>query len=196
MGRPLFSERYGVNSTSRVEPEPVTSCPSKWSIHARFDPDSDEFFEGAVFEAFTDKDGGEAVIVQPDTATLPVPVPVAPAVDSAIQEDATEESDPVQNDLNFERDFLQWFNPEEYALRHPAPPTTPPSNQAHLPVVSPSPPGTVTPRIYMWPTRVHVPASPSSPTARQTHPGAHLLANSAARQSLARLPTRRRVQNV
>lgn len=53
MGRALFSanERYGLAPAIRVELEPV--CPyDKWSDYNRFDPDADEFFEGAVFEAF------------------------------------------------------------------------------------------------------------------------------------------------
>ncbi|KAJ7091461.1 hypothetical protein B0H15DRAFT_237666 [Mycena belliarum] len=55
MGRALYSERYGFQAVAiRVEPE-VIPCPSKWSIYNRFDPDSDEFFATAEYEAFMDQ---------------------------------------------------------------------------------------------------------------------------------------------
>ncbi|KAJ6498310.1 hypothetical protein DFH09DRAFT_1376125 [Mycena vulgaris] len=80
------------------------------------------------------------------------------------------------------------------SLSEPASPRTPPPVHAHLQLLTPSPAPTVTPRIYMWgaggPTRTHAPASPGSPSVRHTH-SAGPLTNPSARQSLARLPTRR-----
>ncbi|KAJ7654501.1 hypothetical protein DFH06DRAFT_516044 [Mycena polygramma] len=56
MGRALFSETYGFKAPAiRVAaPEPVCPEPGKWSISNPFDPDSDEFFDGAEYEAFMD----------------------------------------------------------------------------------------------------------------------------------------------
>lgn len=55
MGRPLFSASY---STPAVRTEPEKAPPSihfeKWTHWNSFDPDSDEFFERAVYEAFLD----------------------------------------------------------------------------------------------------------------------------------------------
>ncbi|KAF7356471.1 putative proline-rich protein [Mycena venus] len=55
MGRALFSEKYGSKAPAiRVQPESVTPDPARWSISNPFDPDSDEFFQGAEYEAFMD----------------------------------------------------------------------------------------------------------------------------------------------
>ncbi|EGO22463.1 hypothetical protein SERLADRAFT_395723, partial [Serpula lacrymans var. lacrymans S7.9] len=52
MGRPLFSKLYQVTPAVR-EPEPP--CPhEKWSYLNNFDPDADEFFENAEYEAFVE----------------------------------------------------------------------------------------------------------------------------------------------
>ncbi|KAJ7281375.1 hypothetical protein C8J57DRAFT_1297417 [Mycena rebaudengoi] len=57
MGRALFSETHGSKALAiRVEPEPVVCPYDKWSIVNRFDPDSDEFFLNAEYEAFLDKE--------------------------------------------------------------------------------------------------------------------------------------------
>jgi len=56
MGRPLFSASYSTPAV-RTEPE-ITAPPSihfeKWAHWNAFDPDSDEFFDSAVYEAFLD----------------------------------------------------------------------------------------------------------------------------------------------
>lgn len=56
MGRSLFSARYNAAPAVRTEPERVPDHCEKWSVWNKFDPDSDEFFENAVDEAFTDLD--------------------------------------------------------------------------------------------------------------------------------------------
>lgn len=48
MGRALFSQIYAP-PTVRTEPEPTIE---KWGVWNKFDPDSDEFFNNAEFEAF------------------------------------------------------------------------------------------------------------------------------------------------
>ncbi|KAJ7446805.1 hypothetical protein FB451DRAFT_1291524 [Mycena latifolia] len=83
MGRALYSETYGVNAPKiRVERE-VVPCPSKWSIYNRFDPDSDEFFEGAEYEAFMDQ-------VPPDVDVEPLP---ATATDSGSGSSESDDSE-------------------------------------------------------------------------------------------------------
>ncbi|KAF8892215.1 hypothetical protein BD779DRAFT_1468520 [Infundibulicybe gibba] len=53
MGRALFSQTYS-SPAVRTEPEPgLVSC-EKWSRCNPFDPDSDEFFNDAEYEAFVD----------------------------------------------------------------------------------------------------------------------------------------------
>lgn len=55
MGRPIFSHTYAAASPAvRTEPEPKVDTCEKWSVWNRFDPDSDEFFENAEYEAFID----------------------------------------------------------------------------------------------------------------------------------------------
>ena len=55
MGRALFSLTYAAPDPAvRTEPEPEVEPYSRWSIWNRFDPDSDEFFQDAEYEAFID----------------------------------------------------------------------------------------------------------------------------------------------
>ena len=71
MGRTLFSMVPAV----RVEPEPTVDLCEKWSMRNRFDPDSDEFFQDAEYEAFIDpiqyqREQEElATVAQADVAT-------------------------------------------------------------------------------------------------------------------------------
>ncbi|KAJ6619895.1 hypothetical protein B0H10DRAFT_2216451 [Mycena sp. CBHHK59/15] len=68
----------------------------------------------------------------------------------------------------------------------PASPSTPPPHPHQFELLTPSPAPPVTPHIYTWGSgRLHAPAIPTSP-----------LPNSGARQSLVRIPARRRVQNI
>lgn len=55
MGRALYSQTYRSTPAVRTEPEPVvdTIC-QRWSAWNKFDPDSDEFFVDAEYEAFVD----------------------------------------------------------------------------------------------------------------------------------------------
>ncbi|KAJ7504269.1 hypothetical protein B0H11DRAFT_1981445 [Mycena galericulata] len=262
MGRALFSETYGVKApTIRVEPEPICPNPDKWSIYNRFDPDSDEFFEDAEFEAFkdvehlavaqpalsssssssdSDSDRGSPILDLP-ARTMPVNIiwdrmmdddsasagddqllaeipgyaraeepddrvtiratadsarSVTVSVASPIHPPSALRNSTTATDLARPTISI----PEEPTTpgpESPVSPSTPPAVYTHLQMMTPSPPPTVTPRIYMWGgARTHVPASPASPSVRHAHSPGPLLANPAARQSLARLPTRRRVQNV
>ena len=50
MGRSLFSMLPAV----RIEPEPTVDLCEKWSLWNQFDPDSDDFFQDAEYEAFVD----------------------------------------------------------------------------------------------------------------------------------------------
>jgi len=55
MGRALFSLSYATPDPAvRTEPEPEVEPYGRWSIWNRFDPDSDEFFQDAEYEAFVD----------------------------------------------------------------------------------------------------------------------------------------------
>lgn len=55
MGRTLFSLAYAVPEPAvRTEPEPQVDTCAKWSVWNRFDPDSDDFFQDAEYEAFID----------------------------------------------------------------------------------------------------------------------------------------------
>lgn len=55
MGRALFSLAYAApEPTVRIEPEPEVEPYGRWSACNRFDPDSDEFFQDAEYEAFID----------------------------------------------------------------------------------------------------------------------------------------------
>jgi len=55
MGRALFSLSYATpDPVVRTEPEPEVEPYGRWSIWNRFDPDSDEFFQDAEYEAFID----------------------------------------------------------------------------------------------------------------------------------------------
>ncbi|KAJ7759177.1 hypothetical protein B0H16DRAFT_1885095 [Mycena metata] len=76
----------------------------------------------------------------------------------------------------------------------PASPTTPPALYApHLQLMTPSPPPTVSPRIYMWggprgPARRGVPPSPGSPSVRHAHAHTHAPASAlTARITSARM---------
>jgi len=51
MGIPLYSLRYTSEPTIRTEPEPKVDICETWSAN-RFDPDSEEFFHDAPYEAF------------------------------------------------------------------------------------------------------------------------------------------------
>ncbi|KAF9565878.1 hypothetical protein CPC08DRAFT_142752 [Agrocybe pediades] len=53
MGRPLYSLRYTAPEPAiRTEPEPKVDTCETWSAWNRFDPDSEEFFHDAEYEAF------------------------------------------------------------------------------------------------------------------------------------------------
>jgi hypothetical protein len=55
MGRALFSLAYAAPEPAvRTEPEPEVEPFSRWSAWNPFDPDSDEFFQDAEYEAFID----------------------------------------------------------------------------------------------------------------------------------------------
>lgn len=55
MGRALFSLAYAAPEPAvRIEPEPEFEPYGRWSDWNRFDPDSDEFFQDAEYEAFID----------------------------------------------------------------------------------------------------------------------------------------------
>ncbi|KAF9006164.1 hypothetical protein BDQ17DRAFT_1352880 [Cyathus striatus] len=54
MGRALFSHSYPSAPVVRTEPEPVVDRCERWSVTNPFDPDSDEFFSNAEYEAFID----------------------------------------------------------------------------------------------------------------------------------------------
>jgi len=54
MGRSLFSQSYSTIPAVRIEPEPTVDLCEKWSLWNRFDPDSDDFFQDAEYEAFID----------------------------------------------------------------------------------------------------------------------------------------------
>jgi hypothetical protein len=57
MGRALFSLSYASTPAVRVEPEPIVDTCEKWGACNRFDPDSEEFFNDAQYEAFIEEDG-------------------------------------------------------------------------------------------------------------------------------------------
>jgi len=78
MGRSLFSQSYSTTTPAvRIEPEPAVDPCEKYSLWNRFDPDSDDFFQDAEYEAFIDpvqyqleRDQEELVAVaRADTAT-------------------------------------------------------------------------------------------------------------------------------
>ncbi|KAJ6515013.1 hypothetical protein C8R47DRAFT_499428 [Mycena vitilis] len=83
MGRALFSETYGFKAPAiRVAvPAPVCPEPGKWSISNPFDPDSDEFFDGAEYEAFMD---------QGDVDRMEHPVVVSDSSSSASSSDGSD----------------------------------------------------------------------------------------------------------
>ena len=54
MGRSLFSQSYATMPAVRIEPEPTVDLCEKYSSWNRFDPDSDDFFQDAEYEAFID----------------------------------------------------------------------------------------------------------------------------------------------
>jgi hypothetical protein len=287
MGRALFTEKYGLKAPAiRVTPEPV--CPSydKWSISNPFDPDSDEFFQGAEYEAFMDQ--GEVdrlehpVVVSESSSDTdsgrdspilednPRPIRMNALWGRLVDESAEGIYQPVVDEVTGEVAYVRTSSypgsvadesdadmvtiratadpqhprtvtvsvaspihppsllrnsttatdlervsvatapapsprrvppinipvePSTPSPASPVSPSTPPAVYTHLQMMTPSPPPTVTPRIYVWGTRAHMPASPGSPSVRQTH-SAGPLTNPGARQSLARITPRRRAQNV
>jgi len=54
MGRSLFSQTYVAEPLVRSEPEPKVDICERYSLWNRFDPDSDDFFQNAQYEAFID----------------------------------------------------------------------------------------------------------------------------------------------
>ncbi|KAJ7187914.1 hypothetical protein C8R46DRAFT_1205144 [Mycena filopes] len=258
MGRALFSERYGSKARAavvRVDPEPVYS---NWSVHNAFDPDSDEFFSNAVYEAFVEPgemDRGEhpvetssagsdtegspvintiwdrlvenvapeaavqdesmladipgyarttyphrAVEVDADTVMIhadedsarPRAVTVSISTSPPIHPPSALRNSTTATDL--ERASIPAAPHEPStpsptsASASPASPRTPPAlyahAHAHVQLMTPSPPPTVSPRIYMWGAPTRVPASPGSPSVRHTHTHA---ANPLARITSARM---------
>ncbi|KAJ6581648.1 hypothetical protein B0H19DRAFT_1116116 [Mycena capillaripes] len=297
MGRALFSETYGVKAPAiRVAQEPICPDYRKWSLSNPFDPDSDEFFQGAEFEAFMDQgevDRMEHPVVVSDSssssssssdssdsghgspilgADMPQTIRVnANAIwDRLVDESAADSYRAVVDEVSGEvgivrigpldasvgdsdvvtiratadpagprsvtvsvaspihppsslRNSTTATDLERASSSSPSPrrvsvppinipfepstpgpvspasssPSTPPTVYTHLPMVTPSPPPTVTPRIYVWGSRAHAPTSPASPSVRHTY--SHSLGpltNPGARQSLTRITPRRRAQNV
>ncbi|KAJ7255471.1 hypothetical protein B0H12DRAFT_534197 [Mycena haematopus] len=285
MGRALFSETYGSKAPAiRVQPESIPSDPARWSVHNPFDPDSDDFFLGAEYEAFMDvgevdrlehpvvvsdsssdsSDSGRDSPLE-DTSQLqavwgqPVDQSSAGATyqpvvdeltgevlyartlpstdtDDAITIRATAEPERVRpvvviggsvlhpsslrnstTATDLERDnavaaagalsprrasvppITIPVAPSTSSPTSPssASPTTPPAvYSTHMQLMTPTPPPTVSPRIYVWGTRT--PTSPGSPSVRHTYSysAGGPLTNPSARQSLTRITPRRRAQNV
>jgi hypothetical protein len=78
MGRPLFSLSMNSAPAVRVEPEVEGFVvPERWSDKNPFDPDADEFFDDAVFEAFVEPNGFPSpTILDPipsDPSSIPRP---------------------------------------------------------------------------------------------------------------------------
>jgi len=75
MGRSLFSQSYSAVPAVRIEPEPTVDLCEKWSMWNRFDPDSEDFFQDAEYEAFIDpaqyqrEQEDLTAVVQTDAAT-------------------------------------------------------------------------------------------------------------------------------
>lgn len=274
MGRALFSETYGSKAPAiRVQPESVSPDPARWSVSNPFDPDSDEFFQNAVYETFMDTgeiDRLEHPVVVSDSSSessdsgrdspLQLEDPSPPIRMSAIWDQLVDETaasadaalalDELADDVSYTRTdtddvvaIRATADPERVrpVVLHPpsslrnsttatdleranAPrrvsvppisipaepstpgtesptsssPTTPPAVYTHMQLMTPSPPPTVTPRIYVWDTRIHAPATPGSPSVRHTysHSAGGPLTNPSARQSLTRITPRRLAQNV
>ncbi|KAJ6518929.1 hypothetical protein C8R45DRAFT_949770 [Mycena sanguinolenta] len=283
MGRALFSETYGSKAPAiRVQSESVPADPARWSLSNPFDPDSDDFFQGAEYEAFMDVgevDRLEHPVVASDSSSdssdsgrdspledtsRPVHVVWAPMpdqspsgatyqpvvdeatgeilyartlpsadTDDAVTIRATAEPERVRpvvvhvgsvlppsslrnstTATDLERaNTTGGLSPRRVSVppitipvasstsSPPSPltasPTTPPAvYSTHMQLMTPSPPPTVSPRIYVWGGRT--PASPGSPSVRHTysHSAAGPLTNPGARQSLVRITPRRRAQNV
>ncbi|KAF7370494.1 hypothetical protein MSAN_00681200 [Mycena sanguinolenta] len=279
MGRALFSETYGYKAPAiRVQSESIPADPARWSLSNPFDPDSDDFFQGAEYEAFMDVgevDRLEHPVVVSDSSSdssdsgrdspledtsepvhvvwFPMPgqspssVTYHPVVDEATGEVSHARTLPGTDDdavtirataepervrpvsvlppsslrnsttaTDLERaNATGGLSPRRVSVPpitipvarstsspaspSSASPTTPPAvYSAHMHFMSPSPPPTVSPRIYVWGGAVRTPASPGSPSVRHTysHSAAGPLTNPGARQSLARITPRRRAQNV
>jgi len=75
MGRSLFSQSHSAVPAVRIEPEPTVDLCEKWSMWNRFDPDSEDFFQDAEYEAFIDpaqyqrEQEDLSAVVQTDAAT-------------------------------------------------------------------------------------------------------------------------------
>ncbi|KAH8833201.1 hypothetical protein DL96DRAFT_1705211 [Flagelloscypha sp. PMI_526] len=70
MGRALFSTRYLSEPAVHEEPEGQTDVYSTWSHRNMFDPDSDEFFVDAEYEAFLlEDDHNHQAVAQPADQT-------------------------------------------------------------------------------------------------------------------------------
>lgn len=55
MGRTLYSQAYAPSAPAiRTEPEPQVDGCERWNVLNRFDPDSEDFFQDAEYEAFVD----------------------------------------------------------------------------------------------------------------------------------------------
>ncbi|KAF8874455.1 hypothetical protein CPB84DRAFT_1797441, partial [Gymnopilus junonius] len=55
MGRSLYSQAYPPTAPAiRTEPEPKADVCERWTVLNRFDPDSEDFFQDAEYEAFID----------------------------------------------------------------------------------------------------------------------------------------------
>lgn len=76
MGRALFSQKFTPEPAIRTEPDPgLVPHPlySKWSVWNDFDPDSDEFFKDAEYEAF----------IEPTVNVVPADDDMPPLLDDA-----------------------------------------------------------------------------------------------------------------
>lgn len=82
MGRPLFSKSYASSPPVRVESQAaVDRICHKWGALNKFDPDSDEFFANAEYEAFID----------PDAASQTAPVEAVTQADADTISDGSSE---------------------------------------------------------------------------------------------------------
>jgi hypothetical protein len=95
MGRALYSLAYAVPQPAvRTEPEPDVDRVGRWSAWNRFDPDSDDFFQDAEYEAFID----DPVSVERSRAQMsPVPTVAEAASDGLDSGDSSdsEQSTPM-----------------------------------------------------------------------------------------------------
>ncbi|KAF7309868.1 hypothetical protein MIND_00358900 [Mycena indigotica] len=190
MGRALFSDRYGcraANATVTVAPQAIDEDNKppvvyhKWSLSNRFDPDADEFFATAEYEAFLDRGevdlgehpGSDTPESEPnnDTLSLTINEQLLAQIQQFASVSGGGEVVAIRANPTSEMPVPVPIVTETAAVVEATPSTPPP--MAHLALSSPSPAPTVTPRLYMW-NRTQSPGSP--PTLRRTHaPANHMI---------------------